>query len=62
MLKQFSFVTEVQAFVTENLTATIMNSDTIAHAIDGHYCTNIVFFYMFRNMIHSNTPNISISD
>ena len=52
-------MTEMQVFVTEkNSIATITNVDTIAQAIDGHYCINIDFFYIFWNLIHRNTPNI----
>ena len=48
MLKYFSLVTEVEVFVIESSIATIANVDTISHAVDGYFCTNIVFsVYLF---------------
>ena len=45
-------------FVVEKSIDTITNVDTIVHAIDDHYCINIIIIYTVWNMIHSNTPII----
>ena len=48
----------LELFVVEKSIDTIMNVDTIVHAIDCHYCINIFFIYTFWSMVHSNAPSM----